>query len=119
VATEQQRDRRRPNRIRRPKMIVKQMTDAEAAWVGAFIDAEGWVSLRDGCWNILVGNTEVEHISALLRATGTGGVISRIPPASNLGHKRMYLWSILQDAAARELARQIAPYSLKAQKVLK
>ncbi|MCH8120371.1 MAG: hypothetical protein IIC00_11665 [Planctomycetes bacterium] len=49
---------------------IRRMSEAEAAWVGAFIEGEGSVSPV----YIEVINSDVEIISALIRATRVGRV---------------------------------------------
>lgn len=59
---------------------VRQMTLAEAAWVGAIIEGEGTILTHEGTrqiTSITVWNNDVELISTLLRFTGTGAVAPR------------------------------------------
>ncbi len=92
---------------------VRQLSIAEAAWVGAMIEAEGTVwALRKTtrCVGISVGNTDVEIISTLLRFVGDGRVKMHAPGAGDLGRKTAWFWELTHDAAIRALAPQITPW---------
>ena len=97
---------------------VKAMTEAERAYVGAMLDGEGWVAMTSGGGPyISIGNTEVEIIAALLRATGAGTVYYSPPPAHR-GNLDSYRWSVVRINEARDIARQVQEYSQKAQRLL-
>ena len=99
---------------------VREMSDAEAAWVGAIIDAEGWVLIQPiykvNAVRISVGNTEPEIISGLLRATGVGTVCHH--KRSKPHHLPMFQWTANAWNDVMAIAKRCAPYSMKAQKVL-
>ena len=96
------------------------MSDAEAAWVGAMIDAEGWTVVQPtykvNAIRICLGNTEPEIISGLLRATGVGTVCSH--KRSKPHHLPMFQWSVNAWNDVMAVAEQCAPYSVKAQSLL-
>jgi hypothetical protein len=94
------------------------MTEVEAAWVGAMLDADGWVTVVVGSGPLIViGNTGLEIISALLRATGLGRVYYS-PPPSCKGSLAQWRWSVLRKKEAEELCRRVITYSIKAQWLL-
>jgi len=102
---------------------VRQMSNVEAAYVGAMIDGEGYfghyapTGLRRACQhNVMVVNTDLEIISALVRATGLAGVGMKNDSA--LTRKRAWLWYSAAINSLVDLAKQIAPYSFKAQRFL-
>ncbi len=93
------------------------MTPVEAAYVGAFVEGEGHIryapspSRGDMQTSMTVAQNNVEVISALLRATGVGRVNLR-------GNGKLWTWqlSAINDMVA--VAKQIAPFSEKAQRFL-
>lgn len=92
------------------------MTSAEKAYVGAIIDGEGTVvhNVPRGQYKIQVGNYCLEMISALIRATGRGGVtLNRRNPNGD-----MWCWYVCNKADVHAICTAIAPYSLKAQRFL-
>lgn len=93
---------------------VRTMSEPERAWVGAFIDGEGSLYQETRGYNRLSGcNTEVELISTLIRATGVGKVY--LQPQIGLP---LWVWRVNRLHQIQEIARQIKPYCLKAQKWL-
>jgi len=105
--------------VRKIQRRVRTMTPEEAAWLGAFIDAEGWVGQMHtpsgDYWRITIGSTEPEYLSAFYRITGVGTVSTQKP---RLGSKLFIAWSINATKGVEAIARQCAPYSLKVRKVL-
>jgi hypothetical protein len=101
---------------------LRVMTEVEAAWVGAMIEAEGSIYLHPQYnqqrMRIDVCNTDPEIISALLRLTGIGSVYVDMPRDTRLGTKPAYHWLVHQYLNAGALARRIAAYSPKAQRLL-
>jgi len=98
---------------------VRSMSDDQAAYVGAMLDGEGWVRFtHDRYPDIRIGNTNPEIISAILRATGCGYIDCKTRNGS-LGTKPMFAWRINRILNAETLCIQIAPYSEKAQRVLR
>lgn len=104
------------NQPRKPSQ-VRQMTPIEAAWVGAMIEGEGCISISRSHsdtydnYHLIVGNNSLEVISAMLRATGTGNVYLR-------ANGRLFTWEVGRINSIYDIARQIAPYSEKAQRLL-
>ena len=103
----------------RPRQ-ARDMSEVEAAWVGAMIDAEGWIvratAHRVNALRICLGNTAPEIISGLLRATGVGTVCCRaFKPKHYLPY---FQWSVNAWNDVMAIAKQCAPYSVKAQDVL-
>ena len=94
---------------------AKEMAAVEAAYVGAMLDAEGSVSFKGFCASFTICNTEIELISAILRATGTGGVYYK---AAKDHVKEAWTWAAGRRNTLDNLAVQLAPYSLKAQKYI-
>lgn len=91
------------------------MSEPEAAYVGALLDGEGWVTNLVGSGPLVtIGNTGVEIISALLRSTGIGTVYYAPAPAhkANWGQ---YRWSVLRKGEALALCERVREYSIKAQ----
>ena len=110
-------DRRYWKRQGRPP--IRNMVEVERAYVGAAIDTDGTACLCGKYWRISVTNSELEIISALLRATGTGSVYLRPRENQTLNAtKNCWMWSISKQADILVLARQCAPYSTKLQKIL-
>ena len=102
---------------------VRQMSPVEAAYVGAMVDAEGTVRIKDGYWQVNFPNTEVEYVSAVVRATGIGSVYCRdltgrasSNPRFTPSTKLLWIWATTRKADVEELARQLSPYSTKMQK---
>lgn len=101
------------------------MTTVEAAWVGAMIEAEGSVVIRTSTapgrsgyheLKVVVGNTDPEIISALLRLVGAGTVC--VKTFSKQWQRKMcFSWQVQAREDVREIARQCAPFSMKLQKV--
>lgn len=89
------------------------LTPVEAAWLGAFFDAEGSVNKEKHGkkYRLKVINTEVEFISAFLRLTGVGSIAYREPPQPH--HKPCLTWHLTAKNDVLEFVRQCAPYSLK------
>ncbi len=106
---------------------VREMTEPERAYIGAMIEGEGNVRLYNahkscaacrtggGHWRITVVNTDVEIISALLRATGVGRITRRTP--EKLENKPCYSWFVGRYNDILSLVRQSARYSTKLQQV--
>lgn len=113
------------------KCEARNMLSRECAYVGAMLDAEGCIRKeivhRKNTslfvkWGFHLGNSEVELISAILRATGIGRIHSRI--SSGVGfikryrkYKRLWIWDLYAYNDVVALIKQLLPYSLKAQKL--
>lgn len=97
---------------------VREMSDVQAAWVGAIIEAEGSVvftprtSLHYA--RIQVSNTDVEIISALMRTTGVGSVC--LLQQSKLGTKDCWCWAVQARNDIQSLVRQCSLYAMKLQR---
>lgn len=109
---------------KRQPATARDMSEVERAWVGAMLEGEGSTFIhpdyRDSrpsfTPHIGIGNTEIEVISAIVRATGLGGVSSR-EKGSSLGSKRMWVWQTNAWNDVLALLPQLLPYSTKAQKL--
>ncbi len=90
---------------------VRTMTEVERAWVGAFIEADGFASVRrrpGHTDNILLGVTQVaiEPIALLLRLTGVGSI---------QWSGRIWSWIPWAMKDSKAITVQCAPYSWKLQ----
>ena len=118
--------RRNIGRALRYPRAVRNMTDAERAWVGAAIDMDGCITSHTNRgkftpqWRAVFSGAEVEHIAALLRITGIGKVqYLGVCPTSTLNGKRpLWRWSTSTQADFAALIGQCAPYSLKCQEAM-
>jgi hypothetical protein len=106
---------------------IKQMTEGQAAWVGAMIEAEGCVHLYPAGKSrstrehvhISVVNTDVEVISTLLRFVGAGTVTFYPPRPGALGKKNCWKWRLSRQHQVRALAPQVSPWmTVKGQKMV-
>ena len=104
---------------RRKATSLRLMSEVEAAYVGALVDGEGCIRNQDvhsrgggRSVSVVVGNTELELISALLRITGIGVVCKDKP---QLGRLPFWRWGVYAIEDTKSLLRRIAAYSLKAQ----
>jgi len=102
---------------------IREMLPEEAGYVGALVDGEGSIYCRPtGTGTLQVSNTEIELISALLRATGAGTVTAYWPSGGGYAPKKKYqlqfVWSLARLPDLEKVLIQIAPFSLKAQKLL-
>ena len=105
---------------RRPRK-AKEMPITERAYVGAMMDAEGCISPHSEwprSWIMQVSNTEVELISALLRATGVGRVYYDARDRNVLSRKEIWLWMVQPYNDVLAIVRQLQPFSIKAQVAL-
>ena len=111
--------RRHTNRPKLKPLTIRQMSSTEAAYVGAMLDAEGCVVKRGSGTNtwphISIVNQNVEIISAIIRATGGGRVYNHHRAKQE---NICWLWVMARARNTYGLASQLAPYSMKAQKVL-
>jgi len=100
---------------------VREMSDVEAAWVGAIIEGEGCVYYHKnheadaGRWRLTVANTDLEIISALLRLTGVGHVTRQTKGTQ----KDVWYWSVnrVNDVAAIAAQCQLFCWKLRKVKV--
>lgn len=99
---------------------VKDLTDIQAAWLGAMVEAEGSLYIspksKSDC-RVSVCNTDVEIISAFLRIVGTGGIVM------NKGTNRpVWVWNLSRARNTIKFLEQIRPYMAgkgsKADKIL-
>ena len=100
---------------------ARQMTEVEAAWVGAMIEGEGSVIVRQSRsgyheLKIVVHNTDVEIMSAMLRAVGTGSIGVKTF-SKQWQRKTCWVWQLQAAEDVRAVAAQCKPYSTKCQKV--
>ena len=97
---------------------VRQMSDVEQAYVGAMIDGEGWFTTGQS-WasrtvRLGVGNTDLEIISALLRATRAGRV--HLANWRRFGKKPLWIWAVQRRGDIQAIAKQCRLYSSKCQR---
>ncbi len=105
---------------KRPRK-AKNMSSIERAYVGALLDAEGSLSPHSSwprSWRMQVSNTEVELISALLRATGVGRVYYDARDGNTLGSKAIWTWMVQPYNDVLAIVRQLQKFSIKAQVAL-
>lgn len=95
---------------------ARKMSAVEAAYVGAMLDGEGTVYIKRRNASFTIDNSEIEFISAILRAVGCGKVYYREPQKE--GNLSMWSWSSGSRLTLEDLAIQLAPYSIKAQKYI-
>ena len=92
-------------------LTVREFSEIEAAWLGAFIEADGSAFVRDKTYpNVLVSQKEVEIISACLRITQVGNV--------QLDKGICWRWTVSTYKNAVYVAQRCAPYSMKCQRVV-
>jgi hypothetical protein len=94
---------------------VRLMTTAQAAWVGAMIEAEGSVDVRandHGYVRIQVANTDVEIIATLLRFVGAGKVSlqTKLKPGFVKSNKPCWYWTIAAQKDVLMLSAQVLPW---------
>ena len=105
------------------KSEIREMTEPERAYIGAMIDAEGWVGKmknRVNLWRVFISNTDPEIISAILRATGGGTVRAdsySVQGKSVLGTKPIFTWGTSRQNNLYSLVDQCASYSMKLQRI--
>ena len=111
----------RSNRERawRAPSIVKSLTQAAAAWVGAMIEGEGsvFVGIDNRGYediDLHVYNSDVETIATMLRLVGDGNVYYRGSRLSSKwpgsGTKPQWAWSLQKKPSVRALLPQIIPF---------
>lgn len=91
------------------------LTDAEAAYIAGFIDADGSFIIHgryDGsdslAFRVSAGGTKASVFHWMAGVTGVG-VVSKARRSQNPRHRDYYQWHANGDAAV-SLARQLAPY---------
>ena len=104
------------------------MSDVEAAWIGAFIEADGSITSYKHCKNcdisyivITATQMDIEPISTLLRFTGVGVVSwQKMSPFTKFKsiNTHIWKWSLRANADVRHVLMQIRPFCPKAQTVL-
>src|SRR3990167_1361965 len=99
---------------------LRLMSEVEAAWVGAAIETDGWVTIsNEKYWAIGVGSTDLEIISALLRATGVGTVCKPLLSSTAYTNgKPFWRWTVWGIGLLPRLAERLSPYSQKVRKIL-
>lgn len=91
---------------RRKQSTVRFLSDCEAAWIGAMVEAEGCVTISPTNVRVVVANTDVEIISTCLRLVGDGSVCLQ-----QMGVNRpVWTWYLGKLYGLTALAPQIAPY---------
>ena len=89
---------------------VRELSEAQAAWIGAIIEGEGCIALRTTdprapICEIRVGNTDVEVIATCLRFVGAGTV--HIQQGVN---RPVWCWKVSRTLDVLCLAEQIIPW---------
>ena len=104
---------------------IRQMTDVEAAWMGAMLEGEGSVMLlphhssRKPFVRAVITNTDPEIMSACLRLTNAGRVNRGQDNRSSLVRetKICFAWAIQAWNDVMSFLQQVRPYSMKAQQL--
>ncbi len=103
---------------------LRTMTEPEAAWIGAMVEAEGSVynTLGTDRWKVQFVNTDLELISAFLRVTGVGQVYYResrpcTGAASGSMSKPLFIWVINAHNDVAQLQERCEMYSGKLQRI--
>jgi hypothetical protein len=105
-------------RAGKPVSDLRKMSQVEASWIGAMIEAEGTVAFPSNKrlgFKVNVTNADPEVLSALLRTTNAGSISPVLP--GKLGKKVCYRWQIQALVEVKDLIRQCAPYSMKLQRL--
>lgn len=97
---------------------VRDMSDAEAAWVGAMIEGEGNFVHQPAGKNgrlshgaeVLVHNTEVETVATCLRLVGDGTINVVLPRAHRMATMPLWRWRTAKHRSMRKLLPQIIPF---------
>lgn len=91
---------------------VRDLTEVEAAWIGAMIEGEGglYLTVRRPHGALCVVNTEVETVATVLRLIGAG-CIHMMPPTPN-GRQRTLAWKWGTDRqrVIHDILRQVVPF---------
>ena len=112
------------NKMLKPSRI-RNLSDVERAWIGAAMDADGTIGMRkrnnaktDRPFFVFY-SIEPETISVFLRIIGVGSVSFRTQERGSYENSvPIWSWRIDRKLEVLNLCKQIAPYSLKAQKML-
>lgn len=96
---------------------MRNMTEVEAAWTGAMIEAEGSVRRcgRRVPRRLTVCSTDVETIATLLRLTGIGRVYSRSIARMPHAKKPQWEWTVSRQADIDAVLTRVAPYLITKQ----
>ena len=105
----------------RNKLKAREFSEVEAAWLGAYIQADGSAFIRKSTIRgdqpiVVVSQNEVEIISACLRITQTGHV--QIQHPSRLSRNIGWFWLAGAYNDALYIAQRCAPYSMKCQRLV-
>lgn len=98
---------------------LRKLTDLEAAWLGAFVEADGCVFVRtftDGQQpkpHVVISQREVAPVATALRLTQVGYVQYQTHYPNP-----MWVWTVSRLNDAHALLVQLAPYSWKVQNLL-
>lgn len=99
---------------------LAELTEVQAAWIGAVIDCEGSLIRTQLPGFVQIGyqvsNTDPEIMSALLRVTHAGSISTQEYPRN--GHKLCLRWRIVNMTDVAALTSRILAYSFKAQTML-
>lgn len=97
---------------------IHRLVDVVAAWLGAMVEGEGSITIRqsrkrgfDGI-QIVVASTEVETIATCLRLSGGGHVQPQFRSRRNgrLGDRTMWYWIVTRHNEVTDFLPQIIPY---------
>ncbi len=98
-----------------PASELREMSDIEAAYIGALVDTDGCVPhVSERYWYVFFDNTEIELVANVLRITGVGRVHYR--PRER--YKDMWCWGVCRKRDVMALMQRLRPYSLKIQRAL-
>ena len=102
---------------------LRDMSEVEAAYIGAAIDTDGCIYLNKNVRlpyvTVSFVNTNLELISAFLRVTGVGSLHHRPTGHGWRGNTPTWTWAIGRRNTVSALLKRIAPYSTKAQRRLR
>ncbi len=92
---------------------VRQLSNDEAAWIAAMIDADGTISwsqrsAKHRLLQVAVSNTSEEIISTCLRLVGDGGVSGGKPGTE--GVLPVWVWNLANRESLHDLLPRIIPY---------
>lgn len=90
----------------RGETALRDMSEAEIAWVAGIIEGEGTFAVRNNSAWIRVGMSDEDTIQKLQAITGVG----RIHTYQRDEYKTMYLWSVARKVERDALANLILPW---------
>lgn len=105
-------------RLASSRCTVRDMSEAEAAWVGAMIEGEGNLVHLDPRKNgrlshgveVVVHNTEVETIATCLRLVGDGTINVVLPQTHRMATMPLWRWRTAKHESMKKILPQIIPF---------